>query len=229
MINILVLEDEANIRGFIKINLVRNGFEVIEAETGYEALEKAENKSISIAILDIVVPGIDGIAVCRQLRREYPQMGIIMLTARGQERNKIEGLEAGADDYIVKPFSPKELVARVRAVLRRTQLFVQSDYHALVDGSLELLVDERKMLKNKNEINLSPTEFHIVKLLLENVNKSLSREDILDIVWGIDYPGDPKIVDVNIRRIRQKIEDNPSDPEYLHTVWGYGYRWGKEE
>lgn len=230
MIKVLVLEDEANIRGFIKINLERNGYEVIEAETGREALDKVEAyPKISIAILDLIVPGIGGIDVCKQLRKKYPHMGIIILTAKGQEKDKLDGLEAGADDYMVKPFSPKELVARVKAVLRRIQTGIKLENNILIDGVFELLIDERKLLKNKKTINLSPTEFHIVKLLLENLNQSLSRDDILDIIWGVDYAGDSKIVDVNVRRIRQKIEDDSSHPSYLHSVWGYGYRWGKED
>ena len=226
---ILVLEDEEAIRSFIRVNLKRHNFEVVEAATGEEALEKLDN-SIDLALLDVMLPGIDGFEVCKRARSQWPALGIIMLTAKGQEQNRIEGLELGADDYIVKPFSPKELLARINALLRRINV---SDKHTetptdnknIVSGIFTILQEERKLLKNGQEIELTPIEFALVKYFMENANKAIHRDEILNNVWGYNYVGDFKIVDVNIRRIRQKIEDDPSNPKYIEKVWGYGYRW----
>lgn len=228
---ILVVEDEEAIRGFIKVNLRREGLEVIEAASGEEALLKsARENDISIAILDVMLPGIDGFEVCRHLRTKYSLMGIIMLTARGQETDKITGLELGADDYVVKPFSPAELMARVRALLRRMHTADDSEIKLQrSSGPFQILIAKRKMLKNNREIELTPKEFAMVELFIKNPGIAFSRDEILDKVWGWEYIGDHKIVDVNVRRIRQKIEENPSQPVYIETVWGYGYRWGKED
>jgi DNA-binding response OmpR family regulator len=227
---VLLLEDEKSIRDFVRINLKRQGIEVVEASTGEEALEKAENESgIEIAILDVMLPGIDGFEVCGKLRAKYPRMGIIMLTAKGQESDKVMGLEIGADDYVVKPFSPAELVARVKALFRR--MYPESGegaQNAITVEPFTILLDERKLLKEKAEIELTPKEFAIIKLFMENLNKAISRDTILTSIWGKYYIGDLKIVDVNISRIRQKIEDDPSRPKYIETVWGYGYIWRKE-
>lgn len=230
-IRILLLEDEESIRSFIRINLIREGFEVIEAGTGEEALEKIRIYShIAIAILDVMLPGIDGFEVCRIMRREIPDMGIIMLTACGQETDKVNGLNCGADDYVVKPFSPVELIARIHALLRRL--------HNLNNGSnanetdcppFKIMLGERKLLKNGEEVILTPKEFALIEYFAKNPNRAISRDEILDKVWGWEYAGDLKIVDVNIRRIRQKIEDDPSNPIFIETVWGYGYRWRKGE
>ena len=175
-----------------------------------------------------MLPGINGYEVCARAREKFPQLGVIILTAKGQEENKIEGLEAGADDYIVKPFSPKELLARINSLLRR--LSIQADENnddtkELVTGIFTMNVDERRFLKNGQEIELTPIEFSLVKYFMENVNKAVHRDEILNNVWGYNYVGDFKIVDVNVRRIRQKIEENPSKPKYIEKVWGYGYRW----
>lgn len=228
---VLLLEDEKSIRDFVRINLKREGCDVIEAASGEEALTIADSQpNIEIAILDVMLPGIDGFEVCGQLRRKFPRMGIIMLTAKSQELDKVMGLEFGADDYVVKPFSPAELLARVKALHRRlTALEVQEEDSRIIDiPPFQLLLDERKLIKHKQEIDLTPKEFAIIKLLAESANKAISRDDILTEVWGQFYIGDLKVVDVNIRRIRQKIEDDPAHPAYVETVWGYGYLWRKE-
>lgn len=224
---ILVVEDEEAIRGFIKVNLKRNNFEVVEAGSGEEALELLQD-DIDVVLLDVMLPGINGFEVCARAREQYPQLGIILLTAKGQEENKIEGLEAGADDYIVKPFSPKELLARINALLRRLSIQVdeiREDSNEIASGIFRLIVDERRFTKNGEEIELTPIEFSLVKYFMENSNKAIHRDEILNNVWGYNYVGDFKIVDVNIRRIRQKIEEDPSNPKFIEKVWGYGYRW----
>ena len=229
MTKILVLEDEPSIRSFIMINLKKNGFEIVETASGEEALEKLDD-TIDIALLDVMLPGISGFEVCKRAREQYPSLGIIMLTAKGQEENKIEGLELGADDYIVKPFSPKELLARLNALARRLNIVekvveVVPEGNQIVTGKFTILPEERKLLKDGVEIELTPIEFSLVKYFMENANKAIHRDEILNNVWGQNYVGDFKIVDVNIRRIRQKIEDDPSNPKYIEKVWGYGYRW----
>lgn len=227
---VLLLEDEKSIRDFVRINLKREGMEVIEAETGEDALRLAdEEQDIQIAILDVMLPGISGFEVCGSLRKSYPRMGIIMLTAKSQELDKVMGLEFGADDYVVKPFSPAELVARVKALYRRMYASVlPEEKNSIEIKPFTLLLDQRKLLKMNREIELTPKEFAIIKLLAEQANKAISRDEILSAVWGKYFVGDLKIVDVNIRRIRQKIEDDPANPKYLETVWGYGYLWRKE-
>ncbi|UYZ13342.1 response regulator transcription factor [Brevibacillus sp. WF146] len=228
---VLLLEDEKSIRDFVRINLKREGCEVVEAASGEEALDIAESQpDIEIAILDVMLPGIDGFAVCGRLRQKFPRLGIIMLTAKSQERDKVMGLEFGADDYVVKPFSPAELLARVKALHRRlSSLPAPDEAKRLIDiHPFTLLLDERKLLKGSKEIVLTPKEFAIIKLLAENANKAISRDDILTEVWGQFFVGDLKVVDVNIRRIRQKIEEDPAHPKYVETVWGYGYLWRKE-
>lgn len=223
---VLILEDEESIRGFVKINLVRNEMEVVEAETGEEALQKLEQEGdVEIAILDVMLPTIDGFEVCRHIRRNYPEMGVIMLTAKTQDADKVTGLELGADDYVVKPFSPTELVARIKALHRRLKPAADNDPSRLESGPFSISLDERKLFKRGKEIDMTPTEYEIVRLFMERPNKGISRDHILDKVWGKHYIGDLKIVDVNIRRIRQKLEDDPSAPEYIETIWGYGYMW----
>lgn len=229
---VLILEDEEAIRGFVRINLKRKGIEVVEAETGEEAIALIEKDSdIQIAILDVMLPTeMGGFDVCEQLRVKYPRMGIIMLTAKSQDTDKVLGLELGADDYISKPFSPVELVARINALNRRLQAVAEADEKNILEaGPFIIHLDERKLTKNGKEIDLTPTEFAIVRMFLENPNKSISRDEILDEVWGRHFIGDFKIVDVNIRRIRQKIEKNPSKPVYIETVWGYGYLWKRDK
>jgi len=229
---VLILEDEEAIRGFVRINLKREGIEVVEAETGEEAIALiAQDSDIQIAILDVMLPTeMSGFDVCQQLRAKYPRMGIIMLTAKSQDTDKVMGLELGADDYVSKPFSPVELVARVNALNRRLQPVAEADEKNILEaGPFIIHLDERKLTKNGKEIDLTPTEFAIVRMFLENPNKSINRDEILDEVWGRHFIGDFKIVDVNIRRIRQKIEENPSKPVYIETVWGYGYLWKRDK
>ena len=226
MKKVLVLEDESSIRSFIVINLRRAGYEVVEAESGEEALEKLSlHSDVRVALLDIMLPGIDGFEVCRRIRATNSSIGIIMLTARSQEMDKVTGLMTGADDYVTKPFSPAELTARVDALMRR------SGGVAVEPGEIDqppflLNTLNRTLEKNGQRIKLTQVEYAIMKMFMENPGKALSREEILDKVWGHDYFGELKIVDVNIRRLRLKIEDNATNPTYITTIWGFGYKWG---
>lgn len=227
MKKILVLEDEANIRGFIVINLIRSGYEPIEACTGEEALAVLEqNPDVGLALLDVMLPDIDGFEVCRRIRASGSKMGIIMLTAMSQEMDKVTGLMTGADDYVTKPFSPAELMARVDALYRRVASEPEPEEQVIESGPFLLNARNRTLDKNGERVKLTQTEFSIMKLFMENPGKALSREDILSSVWGAGYNGELKIVDVNIRRLRMKIEDAPTAPEFITTVWGYGYKWG---
>ena len=223
---VLVLEDESSIRSFIVINLHRAGYEVVEAENGEEALEKlSAYPDIRVALLDIMLPGIDGFEVCRRIRAVNTQIGIIMLSARTQEMDKVTGLMTGADDYVTKPFSPAELTARVDALFRRAG-GVEVDSGEIYLAPFRLNTRNRTLEKNDERVKLTQVEYSIMKLFMENPGKALSREEILDAVWGRDYLGELKIMDVNIRRLRLKIEDNPNNPSCITTVWGYGYKWG---
>ena len=226
MKKVLVLEDESSIRGFIVINLRRPGYEVVEAETGEEALQKLhEHPDTRVCLLDIMLPGIDGFEVCRRIRMANPQIGIIMLSARSQEMDKVTGLMTGADDYVTKPFSPAELIARVDALLRRSGEAAPSRSAELLQPPFLLNTDNRTLEKDGVRIKLTQLEYSIVKLFMENRGKALSREAILDAIWGKGYFGELKIVDVNVRRLRLKIEDDAQEPKYISTVWGYGYKW----
>ena len=227
MKKVLVLEDESSIRSFIVINLRRAGYEVVEAETGEEALEKLKiHSDVRVALLDIMLPGIDGFEVCRRIRATNAAIGIIMLTARSQEMDKVTGLMTGADDYVTKPFSPAELTARVDALYRRTGGDTESlSADEISDPPFLLNTRNRTLEKNGQRVKLTQVEYSIIKLFMENPGKALAREEILDAVWGKDYFGELKIVDVNIRRLRIKIEDNTQKPIYINTVWGYGYKW----
>ena len=223
----MVLEDESSIRSFIVINLRRAGYEVVEAESGEEALERLkENPDTKVALLDIMLPGIDGFEVCRRIRASNSQIGIIMLTARSQEMDKVTGLMTGADDYVTKPFSPAELTARVDALFRRAGGGVEESSGEIRQDPFLLNTRNRTLEKNGQRIKLTQVEYSIIKVFMENPGKALSREEILDMVWGRDYFGELKIVDVNVRRLRLKIEDSPTSPTYINTVWGYGYKWG---
>lgn len=229
MKKVLVLEDETSIRSFVVINLRRSGYEPIEAATGEEALNKVkQNPDIKVALLDIMLPDIDGFEVCRQIRAVHPKMGIIMLTARTQEMDKVTGLMTGADDYVTKPFSPAELTARIDALCRRMggdeEDLIQT--YDIVIGPFHLNTRNRTLEKNGERVRVTQVEYSIMKMFMENPNRALSREDILNTVWGRDFFGELKIVDVNIRRLRLKIEDDPTNPTYITTVWGYGYKWG---
>ena len=226
MKKVLVLEDESSIRSFIVINLRRAGYEVVEAETGEEALEKLKiHSDVRVALLDIMLPGIDGFEVCRRIRATNAAIGIIMLTARSQEMDKVTGLMTGADDYVTKPFSPAELTARVDALMRRSGGGVV-DAGEIDQTPFLLNTRNRTLEKNGQRIKLTQVEYAIMKMFMENPGKALSREEILDLVWGHDYFGELKIVDVNIRRLRLKIEDNATNPTYITTIWGFGYKWG---
>ena len=228
MRKVLVMEDEANIRSFVVINLKRAGYETIEAENGQQALDRIrENPDIRVALLDIMMPGdMDGFEVCRRIRAGDDRMGIIMLTARTQEMDKVTGLMTGADDYVTKPFSPAELTARVDALYRRSGGEPVRDRDELNQPPFLLNTRNRTLEKNGQRLKLTQVEFAIVKLFMENPGKALSREEILETVWGKDYIGELKIVDVNIRRLRIKLEDDPQNPVFVTTVWGYGYKWG---
>ncbi|MGI6014561.1 MAG: response regulator transcription factor [Oscillospiraceae bacterium] len=229
MKKVLVLEDEASIRSFVVINLRRSGYEAIEAETGAEAMKQFHaHPDIQIALLDIMLPDsdLDGFEVCRQLRAADPQIGIIMLTAKSQEMDKITGLMTGADDYVTKPFSPAELMARIDALFRRTCIAsVTTASFELRQGPFVLNTRNRTLEKNGTRIKLTQIEYSIVKLFMENPGKSFSREEMLHTVWGRNYFGELKIVDVNIRRLRIKLEEDPTNPIYIITDWGFGYKW----
>lgn len=231
MKRILVCEDEASIREFVVINLKRSGYEVVEAGSGEEALKKfdEDRDGIDMALLDIMLPGMDGFAVCRELRQRSESMGIIMLTARTQEMEKVGGLMMGADDYVTKPFSPSELVARVDALQRRVAAVrARNEVNYLEElhsGDFILNLRSRTLKKRGQSVELTQVEFQIMEYFFTNPGKALSRTDILTRVWGEEYFGEEKIVDVNIRRLRMKIEDTPSEPRYILTVWGLGYKW----
>ena len=232
MRKILIAEDEQNIREFVVINLERAGYQTFEAETGDQALElyQRENGSFDVAVLDIMMPGEhDGLAVCRELRRQNPSIGIILLSARTQEMDKVSGLMMGADDYVTKPFSPSELVARVDAVYRRVALANQHQESAMRDeltsGEFRLNLRNRSFRKGNRPIELTQVEFQIMEYFFSNPGVALNRGDILKHVWGAGYTGEEKIVDVNIRRLRMKVEEEPSNPQHIVTVWGLGYRW----
>lgn len=225
MKKVLILEDEVNIRSFVVINLKRAGYDAIEAGTGQEALDRLkEHPDTGVAILDIMLPDMDGFEVCRNIRATNKQIGIIMLTARTQEMDKVTGFMTGADDYVTKPFSPAELTARIDALYRR----IGGDM--MDDGEIQqppfvLNTRKRTLEKNGQRIKLTQVEYAIMKMFMENPGKALSREEILKFVWGENYLGELKIVDVNIRRLRVKIEDEPTSPAFITTIWGYGYKW----
>lgn len=229
---VLIAEDEASIRDFVVINLKRSGYEVFETSNGEEAIKLFDEHSteIDIAILDIMMPVIDGLEVCKYLRNKSKRLGIIMLTARTQEMDKVTGLMVGADDYVTKPFSPSELMARIDAVYRRVSLTAENTTEKAVDNSIslnEFVLDLRShtLTKNGVPIDLTQVEFQIMEYFFSNPNVALDRNEILKFVWGESYYGDEKVVDVNIHRLRNKIEDEPSQPKHLTTIWGMGYKW----
>ena len=228
MRKVLVLEDEDNIRSFVVLNLNRAGYDTLEATTGEEALEiLREHPETRIALLDVNLPGIDGFEVCRRIRATNSKMGNIMLTARTLEMDKVTGLMTGADDYVTKPFSPAELTARVDALYRRSGgEEKQADSGEIFQPPFLLNTRNRTLEKNGKRIKLTQVEYSVIKLFMDNPGKALSRDEILESVWGRDYYGEVKIVDVNIRRLRLKVEDDPTNPTYITTVWGYGYKWG---
>lgn len=226
-IKVLVVEDEASIRRFITLNLETAGYEVGEAPSGEDALALLMTFLPDVVVLDLMLPGINGLEVCQHIREIVPESFIIMLTAKGQDTDKIMGLELGADDYMVKPFNPFELIVRIKAMLRRRNRF-ETEKTAYRCGDLNLDAAANKLLKNNTEVELTPTEFSLLKMFMENPGKALKRDEILNAVWGEDYFGDTKTLDVHIRRLREKIEDDPSKPQFIKTVWGSGYRWQQE-
>lgn len=230
MKRIMIVEDEAAIREFEAINLKRVGYTVVEAGSGEEALEiyDSDSEGFDIALLDISMPGMDGFALCKELRKRSETLGIIMLTARTQEMDKISGLMLGADDYITKPFSPTELLARVDSLYRRVEMQTPKAPAPADDitlGEFVLNLRRRTLLKNGKGIELTQVEFQMIEYFFNNPDTALDRTDILEKVWGSNYFGEEKIVDVNIRRLRMKVEDDPSQPRHLLTVWGMGYKW----
>ena len=232
MKKVLIAEDESAIREIIAITLKRAGYDVVEACDGAQALElyAEQDGDFDVILLDIMMPNVDGLEVCKRLRNVSGTVGIIMLTAKTQEMDKVSGLLMGADDYITKPFSPSELMARVDSVYRRVAMNTQNKPQPVKADKItlvpfELNLRNRTLYKNNVHIELTQVEFQIIEYFFENPGKPLSRNDILKKVWGEMYYGDEKVVDVNIRRLRMKIEDEPSIPKHLVTVWGMGYKW----
>lgn len=234
MKRILVCEDEASIREFIVLNLKRSGYEVTDVSCGEDAVKAFQDRNgeFDVALLDIMMPGIDGFEVCKRLREMSDKIGIIMLSAKSQEMDKVSSLMMGADDYITKPFSVTELVARVDAVCRRVNMTVDRA-HDLVStiesGPFSIDLKSRTLQKNGEPVDLTQVEYQIMEYFLKNQNTALDRMSILRSIWGESYYGVEKIVDVNIRRIRMKIEDEPSNPKYITTIWGFGYKWCSPE
>lgn len=225
---ILLCEDEAVIREFIVIHLHRGGYDVIEAASAEEALERyEENKDrIRVALLDVMLPGMDGFELCDRLRKQNATLGIMMLTARSQEHEKVRALRLGADDYVTKPFSPSELIARVEALLRRISTNEVTAYREdITSGKFVLNLRSRMLYHGATPIELTQVEFQIMEYFMTHPGELLSRADILDRVWGADHYGEDKIVDVNIRRLRMKVEGDPSEPQHILTAWGKGYQW----
>ena len=221
---VLVVDDEKLIVKGIRFSLEQDGMEVECAYDGEEALEKAKQKEFDIILLDLMLPKLDGFSVCQQIR-EFSSVPIIMLTAKGEDMDKILGLEYGADDYITKPFNILEVKARIKAIIRRTRKPVKKEapVNSLTVGELHLDRDSRRVFINEEEVNLTAKEFDVLEILAFHPNKVYSREQLLKLIWGSDYPGDVRTVDVHIRRLREKIEKKPGEPKYVHTKWGVGY------
>ncbi|SFL01621.1 DNA-binding response regulator, OmpR family, contains REC and winged-helix (wHTH) domain [Lachnospiraceae bacterium KH1T2] len=222
---VLVVDDEKNIVKGLKFALKQDGMDVDTAYDGEEAVEKAREGNFDIILLDVMLPKLTGFEVCQQIR-EFSDVPIIMLTAKGDDMDKILGLEYGADDYITKPFNILEVKARIKAIMRRAERSekqAQNVADSIVSGALRLDLDGRRAYINDKEVNLTAKEFDVLELLAKNPNKVYSRVNLLNIIWGKDYPGDERTVDVHIRRLREKIEDSPSNPRYVHTKWGVGY------
>ncbi len=221
---VLVVDDEKLIVKGIRFSLEQDDMEVDTAYDGEEAVAKAREGNYDIILLDLMLPKLDGLSACQQIR-EFSDVPIVMLTAKGEDMDKILGLEYGADDYITKPFNILEVKARIKAIIRRTQnRSPQEQRGRIIEiGDLVLDRDARRVQVSGHEVNLTAKEFDVLDLLVMNPNKVYSRENLLNLVWGYEYPGDVRTVDVHIRRLREKIEENPSDPKYVHTKWGVGY------
>lgn len=225
MSRVLIVDDEKTIVKGIKFSLEQDGMETDCAYDGEEALKYAREKEYDVILLDLMLPIIDGLSVCRQIR-EFSNVPIIMLTAKGEDMDKIMGLEYGADDYITKPFNILEVKARIKAIMRRSKTAKPEEevVSKIAEfGELKVDCDSRRVFIHNEEVNLTAKEFDLLELLMFNPNKVYSRENLLNTVWGYDYPGDVRTVDVHIRRLREKIEKNPSEPKYIHTKWGVGY------
>lgn len=226
---VLVVDDEKLIVKGIRFSLLQDGMEVDCAYDGEEALNMAKANSYDMILLDVMLPKMDGFEVCQAIR-EFSDVPIVMLTAKGDDMDKILGLEYGADDYITKPFNILEVKARIKAIMRRTspERAPQVQSSVIKKGDIKLDCDSRRLFINDNEINLTAREFELLEILIKNENKVYSRESLLKIVWGEDYPGDVRTVDVHVRRLREKIEANPSEPKYVHTKWGVGYYYNQK-
>ena len=225
---VLVVDDEKLIVKGIRLSLEQDGMEVTCAYDGEEALRLAQENKFDMILLDIMLPKMDGFEVCQAIR-EFSNMPIVMLTAKGDDMDKILGLEYGADDYITKPFNILEVKARIKAIMRRTAASEPKEENSKVieSGDLKLDCESRRLFVQGREINLTAKEFDLLELLVMNPNKVYSRENLLNLVWGYEYPGDVRTVDVHVRRLREKIEPNPSEPKYVHTKWGVGYFYQK--
>lgn len=226
---VLVVDDEKLIVKGIRFSLLQDGMEVDCAYDGEEAFNMAKANSYDMILLDVMLPKMDGSEVCQAIR-EFSDVPIVMLTAKGDDMDKILGLEYGADDYITKPFNILEVKARIKAIMRRTspERAPQVQSSVIEKGDIKLDCDSRRLFINDNEINLTAREFELLEILIKNENKVYSRESLLKIVWGEDYPGDVRTVDVHVRRLREKIEANPSEPKYVHTKWGVGYYYNQK-
>lgn len=225
---VLIVDDEKLIVKGIKYSLEQDNMEVDVAYDGNTALDKATANQYDVILLDVMLPGLNGFEVC-QMIREFSDVPIIMLTAKGDDMDKILGLEYGADDYITKPFNILEVKARIKAIMRRTRVreTVQEDSNQIISGEMRIDLDSRRVFIAGKEVNLTAKEFDLLELLITNPNKVYNREKLLNLVWGYDYPGDVRTVDVHVRRLREKIESNPSEPKYIHTKWGVGYFFQK--
>lgn len=225
MDNILIVEDEQYIREFVVVNLKRNDFCTFEAESGGKALMVLATNNIDLVLLDLKLPDMDGYDVCREIRNNYLNTAVIMVTARTSDMDKIMGLELGADDYLTKPFNPQELIARIRSVIRRTKRDEIQKRDIIVCDKIKIDFNSHKVYISEMEIKLTPKEFDIVYNLAKDPGFTYTRDQLIDTVWGADYFGDTKTLDVHIRRLREKLEEDPAEPFYIETVWGVGYRW----
>lgn len=229
MKRILVVEDENSIRDFEVINLRRAGYDVTDVASGEDAVAeyRRQGGNFDVALLDIMMPGMDGFALCRWIREQSSDIGIIMLSAKSQEMDKVNCLMIGADDYVTKPFSPSELVARVDAIYWRVNVSRshREESNVISSGPFTLDYQKRTLYSHGKPVDLTQIEYHILEFLMKNRNSPVDRLSILKHIWGENYVGEDKVIDVNIRRLRMKIEDDPSTPRYIQTVWGFGYKW----
>ena len=224
---ILVVDDEKLLVKGIKYNLEQEGYQVVTAFDGEEAVRQAHDESINLILLDVMLPKMDGLTVCRTIR-SFSDVPIIMLTARSEDIDKILGLEYGADDYITKPFNIREVTSRIKAILRRVNPKPRGDAGKLVSGDITIDYNFRRIIIKDKTIDLTGKEFELIDLFVKNPGKVYTRENLLDIAWGVDYPGDARTVDVHIRRLREKIEENPAEPIYVKTKWGVGYYYKQD-